>query len=223
MEEAAFSPDKKPAAKPAFEATSSEEKQPEAASTGSVPSPDEQEPAETCTYNPLLDIAQNLELLGNLERMEAYCDALGYAQTKHQLVVEAREFIMPHIRALRIERDQKKAASETKTSPKRPETTDEDCLPEVFSSPRALRLFSALQDIGVLDKDFQPVDLSWTQRGYLAQAIIHELNISAGWAAMARLWNCFSETLRSSYNKALDVTRISDFEERIHAAIKTSL
>ena len=46
----------------------------------------------------------------------------------------------------------------------------EDPEMELLHTEKALRVLQALRDIQLLDEDFQPLHLSWAQKGYLAFA-----------------------------------------------------
>lgn len=99
-------------------------------------------------------------------------------------------------------------------------SANDDSMPREFSTARAKDVFQGLQRIGLLDADFQPIGLSWAERGYLAQQIAYKLNIEHQWKAFAKLWHCDADTLRSAYNRAKDMPKMAAFDEKIKEIIR---
>lgn len=99
-------------------------------------------------------------------------------------------------------------------------SANDDSMPREFSTARAKDVFQGLQRIGLLDADFQPIGLSWAERGYFAQQIAYKLNIEHQWKAFAKLWHCDADTLRSAYNRAKDMPKMAAFDEKIKEIIR---
>lgn len=88
-------------------------------------------------------------------------------------------------------------------------------IPQELATEKAKGVLQRLQQIGVLDANFQPIRLSWAERGYLAQQVAYKLNIEHQWKTFAQLWHCDAATLRSGYNRAKDMPKMEDFDEKI--------
>lgn len=92
-------------------------------------------------------------------------------------------------------------------------------LPQELGTDEARRVLDGLVDIHVLDADYQPLDLSWSQRGYLAKWIADKLGIFHVWKVMGELWHLDSKAsrraLRSGYNKALELGITGDLIDKL--------
>lgn len=92
-------------------------------------------------------------------------------------------------------------------------------LPLELDSDEARRVLDALVGIHVLDENYQPLGLSWYQRGFLAKRISEKLGIRNVWKVMGKLWGLTTkeslEALRSSYYKAYESADLADFIDRI--------
>jgi hypothetical protein len=92
---------------------------------------------------------------------------------------------------------------------------DKSTLPEEFQTPEAEQIMQKLLKAGMLDANWQPVNLSIAERGYLADEISSRLHIKSKWKVLGRLWNENSETLRQGKNKAVNQTRTGFFIEKL--------
>lgn len=90
---------------------------------------------------------------------------------------------------------------------------------DVFSSEAARRVMGRLVGIGVLDEDLQPLHLSWSERGVLAQQVSLKLGIENQWVTFGELWNMKASALRSACNNGLNLAKIGKFLDRILPAI----
>ena len=86
---------------------------------------------------------------------------------------------------------------------------------EVFKTPKAEQFMQKLVKAGLLDVNWQPVNLSITERGYLADEIASRLQIKAKWKVLGKLWNVNSETLRQGNNKAIGQAKTKIFIEEL--------
>ena len=68
-------------------------------------------------------------------------------------------------------------------------------------------------DAGLLNEDWQPLDLSGTERALVAKAVSEHLNINEVWQVFGQLWGEKPETLRSYLNKALDQKKSLKFQD----------
>ena len=91
-----------------------------------------------------------------------------------------------------------------------------EAIPPELATQKAQGVLQALQRIGLLDEEAQPMGgLSWAERGYLAQQIAYKLGIEYQWKTFAQLWNCDAASLRSGYNRAKDMPKMAAFDEKI--------
>jgi hypothetical protein len=68
---------------------------------------------------------------------------------------------------------------------------------------------------GLLTADWQPMHLSITERGYLADEISSRLQIKSKWKVMGALWNENPETLRQGKIKAIEQTKTGAFIDNL--------
>lgn len=91
----------------------------------------------------------------------------------------------------------------------------EDPEMELLHTEKALRVLRALRDIQLLDEDFQPLHLSWAQKGYLAYQIAFKLDIAHVWVVMGAFWHLNGKALKSGRNRAMNMPLIIDFDKKI--------
>lgn len=92
-------------------------------------------------------------------------------------------------------------------------------LPAQLKSKKAKKILEELVDIGVLKENFQPNNLTWYIRGYLARRIADTLEISNVWVIFGNFWHLDSATLRTKYNESLGMKKTLEFEDLIHDII----
>ena len=90
-----------------------------------------------------------------------------------------------------------------------------DNTPEDLKSPEAEQLMQKLINAGIINEEWQPVNLSIAERGYLADEISSRLKIKSKWKVMGALWNENSETLRQGKNKAVEQTKTGAFIDKL--------
>ncbi len=90
-------------------------------------------------------------------------------------------------------------------------------VPEVLLTPEAEKLLEKLCNAGLLDKDWQPIELSNAEKGTLIEYIAEKLDIHAKWKFFGRLWAMDSETLRTSKSRGLEQDKTWKFRERLDA------
>ena len=101
------------------------------------------------------------------------------------------------------------------------DTSDDDSLidnallPEELKTDEAKQLMLKLVDAGLLTADWQPQNLSISERGYLVKEIAIRLKIKAKWKVMAKLWDANPETLRQGCNRAFDQTKTQSVIEKV--------
>ena len=100
-------------------------------------------------------------------------------------------------------------------SPEEDSLAKEDPEMELLHTEKALRVLRALRDIQLLDEDFQPLHLSWAQKGYLAYQIAFKLDIAHVWVVMGAFWHLSAKALKSARERAMNMPSISSFDKKI--------
>ena len=90
-------------------------------------------------------------------------------------------------------------------------------LPEVLCTPQADALLAKLCDAGMLDAHWQPVGLSFCEKGTLIDYIAGKLGIRSKWKLFGTLWNDDAETLRTSKACGLEQESTWSFRSRLEA------
>lgn len=94
-----------------------------------------------------------------------------------------------------------------------------DNIPEL-SNPSACTLMNKLIKAGIIDEAFQPVGLSGSEKGVLANLLALRLDIKNLWQVFGALWNMKPDTLRSAYNKGMNQNKTMIFLDKINSIIR---
>ena len=98
-----------------------------------------------------------------------------------------------------------------------PTSLDTTPLPEVLCSDEARDLHARLCEAGMVDEAWQPVGLSFTEKGTLIDYVAERLDIRAKWKLFGALWHVDPETLRTSKARGLDQDKTWAFRSRLEA------
>ena len=90
-------------------------------------------------------------------------------------------------------------------------------LPEVLLTDAARALHAKLVEAGMVDERWQPVGLSFTEKGTLIDYVAERLDIRAKWKFFGALWHVDAETLRTSKARGLDQDKTWAFRSRLDA------
>lgn len=89
-------------------------------------------------------------------------------------------------------------------------------LPDVLKTPEATTLLEKYRMAQLLDEWGQPhSELTYSEKGMLAKDLSEKLKISKPWCIFGNFWGIKSETLRTSYNQALDLRKSLKFQDRL--------
>ena len=89
-------------------------------------------------------------------------------------------------------------------------------LPDVLTTPEATVLLEKCRMDQLLDEWGQPhSELTYIEKGMLAKDLSEKLNISKPWCIFGNFWGIKPETLRTSYNQALDRRKSLKFQDRL--------
>lgn len=100
------------------------------------------------------------------------------------------------------------------------EKPDEGCakateVPAALMSDDARQLMEALVDEGILDENWQPRELSGSEKALVAKAVCERLGVNDVWKVFGQLWIEKPETLRAYFNKALEQKKSLAFQEKL--------
>lgn len=90
-------------------------------------------------------------------------------------------------------------------------------VPEVLLTDEARALLAKLVEAGIIDDEWQPVGLSFTEKGTLIDYVAERLDIRAKWKLFGALWHTDPETLRTSKARGLDQDKTWAFRSRLDA------
>jgi hypothetical protein len=90
-------------------------------------------------------------------------------------------------------------------------------LPDALCTPQAEAVLAQLCDAGMLDAHWQPVGLSFSEKGTLIDYIAEKLGIRSKWKLFGALWNDDAETLRTSKARGLEQESTWSFRARLEA------
>ena len=88
-------------------------------------------------------------------------------------------------------------------------------VPEKLKTEAAEGIMEDLVGAGILNEDWQPLNLSGTERALVAKTVSEHLKINEVWQVFGKLWGEKPETLRSYLNKALDQKKSLKFQDRL--------
>lgn len=98
----------------------------------------------------------------------------------------------------------------------RPQTiTNEDVVPEVLRTPDAEALHAKLLTAGILDANWQPIALSYAEKGTLVEYVARILDIRNQWKFFSDLWQINGETLRTSRIRGLNQDKTWQFRKTL--------
>lgn len=98
----------------------------------------------------------------------------------------------------------------------RPQTiSGEVVVPEVLRTPDAEALLAKLLTAGILDANWQPIALSYAEKGTLVEYVARILDIRNQWKFFSDLWQINGETLRTSRIRGLNQDKTWQFRKTL--------
>ena len=85
-----------------------------------------------------------------------------------------------------------------------------------------LAVLKNLQNHGLLDKNFYPLDLSSSESAVLAYQIAIALDIKEMWKVFSDLWNITPNALRAAYNRGMEQKKTMKFLDEISPLLNGS-
>ena len=85
-----------------------------------------------------------------------------------------------------------------------------------------LAVLKNLQNHGLLDKNFYPLDLSSSESAVLAYQIAITLGINEMWKVFSDLWNITPNALRAAYNRGMEQKKTIKFLDEISPLLNGS-
>ena len=93
-------------------------------------------------------------------------------------------------------------------------------LPIELQTAQATLVLEKLTQAGLLDAEGRPYKLTGTERSLLVKALSERLGILFPWKVFGEWWGIKPESLRAFYNKALNLHKSMDFQDRLKAVLK---
>ena len=88
-------------------------------------------------------------------------------------------------------------------------------LPKELLTDAARTLHAKLMEADIVDAEWQPVGLSFSEKGTLIDYVAERLEIRSKWKFFGALWHTDSETLRTSKARGLDQDKTWAFRSRL--------
>lgn len=88
-------------------------------------------------------------------------------------------------------------------------------IPNELRTEKALEIKEKLMDAGMINENWQPVNLTNTESSMMAKVICEMLSITSPWKLFGSLWNRNPDVLRSSFNKALEQRKTLVFQDKL--------
>ena len=85
-----------------------------------------------------------------------------------------------------------------------------------------LAVLKNLQEHGLLDKKFYPLNLSSSESAVLAYQICVTLDIKEMWKVFSDLWDMSPNALRAAYNRGMDQKKTRKFLGKLPPSLKDS-
>lgn len=92
-------------------------------------------------------------------------------------------------------------------------------LPEALNRAECLAAFKKLKENHLMDADYQPIGMTWSERGILVEELSSRFAIDDKWQLFGTLWHMKPQVLRSAYNKAMDMKKTSLVFDRIRIVL----
>lgn len=102
---------------------------------------------------------------------------------------------------------------DTDNTAKEKECNEETNLPESLCNPDAQEIMERLCSNNILNEHWQPVGLSYAEKGVLASILADYLNIDNLWQTFGTLWHIKPEALRTACNKGMGQKSTQNFME----------
>ena len=103
------------------------------------------------------------------------------------------------------------------SAPQKKEEAGANTLPDVLCTDQAKALHAKLCEAGMVNEDWQPVGLSFTEKGTRIEYVADRRDIRAKWKLFGALWHGDPETLRTSKARGLEQDKTWAFRSRLEA------
>ena len=164
------------------------------------------------TFNFNAPVGQNI---AHVDRLEAHFD-----KDMTMQVIDAKEASpQPKARKRDSSGEINLSSSQPTLLSRRPEGEGAAgiAVPEVLLTDAARELHVRLCEAGIIDEAWQPVGLSFTEKGTLIDYVAERLDIRTKWKFFGALWHVDPETLRTSKARGLDQDKTWAFRSRLDA------
>ncbi len=111
---------------------------------------------------------------------------------------------------------------ENGTAKKKNDDDPEARMSDELKGEKGLAVLKNLQEHGVLDENFYPLELSNSESAVLAYQIAITLDIKDVWKVFSTLWEVSPNALRAAYNRGMDQKKTRKFLEKLPPSLKDS-
>ena len=95
-------------------------------------------------------------------------------------------------------------------------------MPDELKGEEGMALLKNLQEHWLLDENFYPIELTYSESAVLAYQIAIKLDIKEMWKVFADLWDITPNVLRAAYNRGMEQKKTMKFLEEISPLLKVS-
>lgn len=111
---------------------------------------------------------------------------------------------------------------ENGTAKKKNDDDPEARMSDELKGEKGLAVLKELQEYGLLDENFCPLEMSNSESAVLAYQIAITLDIKDVWKVFSTLWEVSPNALRAAYNRGMDQKKTRKFLEKLPPSLKDS-
>ena len=105
---------------------------------------------------------------------------------------------------------------------KKNNTNPEERMSDDLKGEEGQEVLKELQEYGLLDENFCPLEMSNSESAVLAYQIAITLDIKDVWKVFSTLWEVSPNALRAAYNRGMDQKKTRKFLEKLPPSLKDS-
>lgn len=111
---------------------------------------------------------------------------------------------------------------ENGTAKKKNDTNPAERMSDDLKGEKGQEVLKELQEYGLLDENFCPLEMSNSESAVLAYQIAITLDIKDVWKVFSTLWEVSPNALRAAYNRGMDQKKTRNFLEKLPPSLKDS-
>ena len=111
---------------------------------------------------------------------------------------------------------------ENSTAQKKHNANPAERMSDDLKGEEGQEVLKELQEYGLLDENFCPLEMSNSESAVLAYQIAITLDIKDVWKVFSTLWEVSPNALRAAYNRGMDQKKTRKFLEKLPPSLKDS-